>query len=121
MKRTRRGAEKHGHRAETIALWYLRFKGYRLLKRRFKTHVGEIDLVMRRGDTTVFVEVKARPTIDDSVYAVSSHASRRIASAAAVYVTRDECAAKGFQRFDIVAVSSYLWPTHIENAFDGKH
>ena len=120
MKRSRQESEKLGHRAETVALWYLRLKGYRLLKRRYKTHVGEIDLVMRKGGTTIFVEVKARLTVDDSVYAVSTHAARRIASAAAVYVTRDERAAKSFQRFDIVAVSSYLWPTHIVNAFDGK-
>jgi putative endonuclease len=121
VKRSRQQAEKHGHRAETIALWYLRFKGYRLLQRRFKTAAGEIDLVMRKGDTTVFIEVKARPTVDESVYAVTTHNARRIASAAALYITRDERAAKGFQRFDIVAVPSYLWPTHIVNAFDGKY
>lgn len=121
MKRTRQDAERHGHRAETIALWYLRCKGYRLLKRRFKTHVGEIDLVMRKGGTTVFVEVKARHNTDESVYAVSTHTARRIASAAAIYVNRDERAAKSFQRFDIVAMSPYLWPTHIVNAFDGKY
>jgi putative endonuclease len=121
MKHSRQEAERHGHRAETIALWYLRFKGYRLLARRFKTHAGEIDLIMRRGQTTAFIEVKARTTVDDSVYSVTTHAARRIASAAALYVTRDEIAAKGFQRFDIVAVPSYLWPTHIENAFDGKY
>ena len=120
MSRNRKDAEKHGRRAETIALWYLRLKGYRLLARRFKTPVGEIDLVLRRGDTTVFVEVKARASVDDSLYAVSPYAARRIASAANLYVTRDERAARGFQRFDIVAVPSYLWPTHIENAFDGK-
>jgi putative endonuclease len=121
VKRSRQDAQRHGHRAETIALWYLRLKGYRLLERRFKTKLGEIDLVMRKGDTTVFIEVKARATVDDSLYAVSTHAARRIASAAALYATRDEIAAKGFQRFDIVAVPSYLWPTHIENAFDGKY
>jgi putative endonuclease len=121
VKRSRQEAEKHDHRAETIALWYLRFKGYRLLQRRYKTPAGEIDLIMRKGDTTVFVEVKARQTIDDSVYAVTSHGARRISSAAALYVTRDEKAALGFQRFDIVAVPSYVWPTHIVNAFDGKY
>lgn len=120
MTRNRKDAEKHGHRAETIALWYLRLKGYRLLARRFKTQVGEIDLILRKGDTTVFVEVKARATVDDGVYAVSPHAARRIASAANLYVMQDARAARGFQRFDIVAVPSYLWPTHIENAFDGK-
>jgi Holliday junction resolvase-like predicted endonuclease len=36
-----------------------------------------------------------------------------------LWMGRDPIAAKGFCRFDIVAVPSYLWPTHIENAFYG--
>lgn len=120
MKRSRRQAHSHGHRAETIALWFLRLKGYRLLAQRFKTPTGEVDLIMRRGDTTVFIEVKARATVDQSMFAVTPHQSRRIASAAAGYAMRDAKTATGFQRFDIVAVSSYLWPTHIQNAFDGN-
>jgi putative endonuclease len=121
VKRSRQDAERYGHRAETIALWYLRLKGYRLLARRFKSPAGEIDLIMRRGDTTVFIEVKARATVDDSVIAVTHYQSKRISSAAAFYTSRDNTAATGFQRFDIVAVPSYLWPTHLKNAFDGNH
>ncbi len=122
MKR-RQSAERRGHRAETIALWYLRLKGYRLLSRRFKCHAGEVDLVMRRGDTTAFIEVKARATVDEAVIAVTPHQARRISAAAALWMTRDAVAASGHCRFDIVAVSSNfwsrLWPTHIANAFYG--
>jgi putative endonuclease len=120
VKRSRQAAHTHGHRAESIALWYLRLKGYRLLQQRFKTPAGEIDLVMRRGTTTVFIEVKARRTVDEAITAVTQHQSRRISSAAAFYTSRHDTAAKGFQRFDIIAVPSYLWPTHIKNAFDGN-
>jgi putative endonuclease len=119
MSRSRIAAERHGHRAETIALWFLRLKGYRLLQRRFKSPAGEVDLIMRRGNTTVFVEVKARSSIDDSITAVTIRQSQRIARAAAFYTARDEKAAKGFCRFDIVAVPSTFWPTHIKNAFEG--
>jgi putative endonuclease len=119
VKRTRQDAHNHGHRAENIALWYLRLKGYRLLARRFKTPVGEVDLIMSKADTTVFIEVKARQTVDQSLFAVTPFQSRRIAQAAAWYTARDTKAATGFQRFDIVAIPSYLWPTHIKNAFDG--
>ena len=120
MKRSRQQAHDHGHRAELIALWFLRLKGYRLLAQRFKTPFGEVDLIMRKGDTTVFIEVKARATVDQSLFAVTPNQSRRIASAAAAYATRDTKAAMGFQRFDIIAVPAYLWPTHIKNAFDGN-
>jgi putative endonuclease len=82
---------------------------------------GEIDLIMRRGTTTAFIEVKARTTVDQGVLAVTDYQSSRIADAAAFYSARDVRAATGFQRFDIVVVPSYLWPTHIKNAFDGIH
>lgn len=119
MNHNRSKAERRGHFAESIALWYLRFKGYRLLERRFKTASGEVDLVMRRGKTTVFVEVKARKSVDYAMLAVTSQQSRRISAAAAHFTSRDLEAAQGFCRFDIVAVPSYLWPTHVENAFYG--
>ncbi|MCR4283578.1 MAG: YraN family protein, partial [Bauldia sp.] len=41
----RRAAEKRGRRAETLAAWLLRLKGYRVLARRYKTPAGEIDLI----------------------------------------------------------------------------
>lgn len=56
----RQRAERRGRRAEKIAAWFLRAKGYAVLARRYKTPVGEIDLVARRGRTLAFVEVKAR-------------------------------------------------------------
>jgi putative endonuclease len=121
VRRSRQQAHDHGHRAETIALWFLRLKGYRLLARRYKSPVGEIDLIMRRGRTTVYIEVKARALVDDSLFAVTPSQSRRISAAANYYASRDAKVAEGFQRFDIVAVPSYLWPTHIKNAFDGIH
>ncbi len=120
MRRSRAAAHQHGHRAETVALWYLRFKGYRLLAQRFKSPAGEVDLIMRKGNTTVFVEVKARATVDSGILAVTAYQSSRISEAAAFYTARDSKAASSFQRFDIVAVPSYLWPTHIKNAFDGN-
>jgi putative endonuclease len=121
MRRSRQAAHAHGHRAETIALWFLRCKGYRLLAQRFKTPSGEIDLVMQRGKTIAFIEVKARTTVDGAVFAVTATQSRRISSAAAFFTSRNDRAAHSFQRFDIVAVPSYLWPTHIKNAFDGTY
>ncbi len=115
----RRAAHLRGHLAEHLALWFLRAKGYRLLARRYKSPSGEIDLVMRKGQTTAFIEVKARVTIDGAVTAVTHYQSRRIVAAAAHWMSRDPRAASGFCRFDIVAIPSYLWPAHIKNAFPG--
>jgi putative endonuclease len=118
--RKRARAEQAGRLAELAALWALRLKGYRLVKHRFKCAVGEIDLIMRKAETTAFVEVKVRPNHDLAVIAVSPYQSKRIAAAARVWMARDPAAAAGFCRFDIVAVSPYLWPRHIENAFFGE-
>ena len=111
--------EKRGHRAETAALILLRLKGYRLLARRFKSHHGEIDLIMRKGQTTAFIEVKARGTTNAAISSVTTYQSKRISAAAGLWMLRDAKAAAGFCRFDIVAVNAYLWPTHIANAFSG--
>lgn len=116
---TRQAAERRGRLAEALALWFLRLKGYRLLARRFKCASGEIDLVMRKGATTAFIEVKARANHDLAVIAVTPRQSQRISAAAAAWMARDPRAASGHCRFDIVAVSSNLRPRHIENAFYG--
>ena len=120
MARDRKKAEQRGHWAEVSALMLLRLKGYRLLAQRYKSHHGEIDLIMRKGDTTAFIEVKARATTDAAIASVTRHQSKRISAAAGLWMGRDGKAASGFCRFDIVAVNAYLWPTHIPNAFSGE-
>ena len=119
MARDRARSEHAGRTAERIALWYLRLKGYRLLVHRYKSGAGEVDLIMRKGETTAFIEVKARHSIDAAVTAVTPYQSRRISAAARSFMARDRKAARQFCRFDIVVVSPYLLPHHIENAFPG--
>lgn len=116
---TRKKAEQAGRWAENAALWALRLKGYRLLAHRFKSSLGEIDLIMRKGNVTAFIEVKARATRDAAIESVTSHQSRRIVAAAGLWMARDPKAAAQACRFDIVAVTPYQWPHHIENAFYG--
>ena len=115
--KTKRRNERRGRLAESLALASLRLKGYRLLARRFRSGTGEVDLIMRRGEVTAFIEVKVRGTTDLAVEAVTDYQSRRIASAARTWMARDPKAALGICRFDIVAVSPYQWPRHIPNAF----
>ena len=121
MARDRKAAENKGRVAEVVAITLLMAKGYALLKRRYKSPSGEVDLIMRRGDVTAFIEVKARASHDEAVESVTAYQSRRIANAAAHWMAQDEVANSGTCRFDIVAVNSTLVPTHIENAFDGAY
>ena len=118
--RNRAAAERRGRSAERLAEWALRLKGYRLLARRFKTPLGEVDLIMRRGEVTAFIEVKARRLGDDALEAVTPRNAWRISAAADLWMRRDARAARGVCRFDIVTVAPYQWPRHIENAFEAR-
>jgi putative endonuclease len=82
MSRSRRSREAAGRRAEWLAALWLLLKGYRLLARRVRTPGGEIDLIMRRGDALVFVEVKARATLDSGLAALHAGGMNRVAAAA---------------------------------------
>jgi len=114
----RRAAEERGRRAEAIVAWYLRLKGYRVLARRFRTPVGEIDLVVTRGRVIAFVEVKARASLTEGVEAVTATGQRRIARAAALWLAAHPAAADRDLRFDVVVAAPARLPRHIVGAFD---
>jgi putative endonuclease len=116
--RERQAAEVRGRRAEMLAAWFLRLKGYRVLARRYKTPVGEIDLIVRRGRRIAFVEVKARGTSDEAVLAVTPTGRRRIARAAEAWLAAHPAAAGLDLRFDVVLASPRRWPRHLTGAFD---
>lgn len=113
----RRDAFSRGKRSEWLAAWALRLKGYRILATRYRTPLGEIDLVARRGDLVAIVEVKARGSVADAVDAVSPSAQRRIAAAADLWLARQPDHARIALRFDIVAMLPRRWPVHIPDAF----
>jgi putative endonuclease len=114
----RRAAEERGRRAEAVAAWYLRAKGYRVLARRYRTPVGEIDLVVARGRVIAFVEVKARPSLAEGAEAVTATGRRRIARAAALWLAAHPDAARRDLRFDVIVAAPGRLPRHITGAFD---
>jgi putative endonuclease len=75
-------AEKRGRGAETLACWYLRLKGWRILARRARVPGGEVDIIARRGRILAFVEVKARASADAAAFALDLYRLRRVAVAA---------------------------------------
>ncbi|MFD2238745.1 YraN family protein [Aureimonas populi] len=115
----RRAFHAKGHRAEWLAAWALRLKGYRILAVRYRTRLGEIDLIARRGDVVAVVEVKARPTLAEAMEAVGPAAQRRIAAAADLWLARQRDHARISLRFDIVAVTPRRWPAHVPDAWRG--
>ena len=93
----RRGAGRAG---------YLRLKLYRILARRVKTPVGEIDLVARRGETLVFVEVKARRAGPRRKLAHAAVNQRRIVRAAQWYLARHPRICRLTIRFDVIFLAA---------------
>jgi putative endonuclease len=112
-----RAAYRRGHRAEWLALAALMLKGYRPIGRRVSIAGGEIDLVVQRGTTIVFVEVKARARRDDAREAIDAAKRRRFSRAARAWIGRNAwCAGMTF-RVDAVFVGARGWPAHVVHAF----
>jgi putative endonuclease len=117
-RRERIAAFRLGLSAESRAAMVLIAKGYRILARRWKTPLGEIDIVARRRGTLGFVEVKARERADDAAEAVTERGKRRIIAAAELWLARNPADAEREIRFDVLLVTPGRIPQHIANAFD---
>ena len=96
-------------------------KGYRIVARRYRTKLGEIDLIARRGDLVLIVEVKARPTLIAAMEAIAHQSERRIEGAADLWLARQTDYGRLSVRFDMVAVLPWRWPVHVENVFHGRN
>ena len=115
--------QRLGRSGEERAVAELERRGYAILARRYRTRHGEIDIVARDGETTVFVEVKARVTgeFGSAAEAVTPAKQRRLARMAVAYAVRN-----GLQnrpcRFDVVAIDEAGGPgetvTLYAHAFD---
>lgn len=114
----RRAAFRLGVSAESRAALLLAAKGYRKLALRWKSPVGEIDLVVKRGRLIVFVEVKARARLDDAAEAVLPRQRRRIIAAAGAWLAAHPEHAGYDMRFDAVLVAPGRMPQHIQSAFE---
>jgi putative endonuclease len=114
----RREAEQRGRAAETLACWYLRLHGWRILARRARVRGREVDIVARRGRTLAFVEVKARASDAAAGFALDEWRLRRVVAAAEQLAPRfmrdgDDV------RIDALFVLPRRWPRHLANVWQG--
>ncbi len=116
-KASRRAAYRRGHAGERLAAFRLMLGGYRILARRYRTKVGEIDLIARRGGVVAFIEVKRRGDLADGLEAVTPQARQRIRRAAELYIRRNPVLAEQTLRFDVMVVTPWSWPRHIVDAW----
>lgn len=113
----KQAAWRFGRRAEGLALFWLRLKGYRILERNLRLPVGEIDIVARRGRTLAFIEVKARPARHEAAQAISPRQRARILRAARAYLGMRPQYAGMDLRFDALLLSPRRLPVHIRDAW----
>jgi putative endonuclease len=106
--------ERAGRRAETLACWWLRLHGWRIVARRLALPQIEIDIVAVRGATLAFVEVKHRATIDAAVKALNAQALARMLSAADAHgpALAARHGARNF-RCDMIATAPRSLPHHL--------
>ena len=115
----RQAAEQRGHWGETRAAWYLRLKGWRILARREKLKVGEVDIVARRGRTIAFVEVKTRNRPGDLELAIDAYRLRRVVAAARMLAPRHARPGDNI-RIDVILIAPGRWPRHLVNVWQDQ-
>ena len=102
---TRQHAERRGRQAEWLARWWLFFKGYKLIAQRWRSPVGEIDLIFRRRNMIVFVEVKLRRGVmNDAV--LNPKQQQRIRNAARHFLKKDPPFMALDCRFDLIFIQA---------------
>lgn len=116
FKKIGRRSRKVGRFFEVIALLILITKGYKILKFRYKTLVGEIDIIAKRKDIVCFVEVKAVFSLEQGDLVVRVPQQKRIVRAAQLFLKHfpfDGCSI----RFDVISFRSFFSFVHTKNAF----
>ena len=98
-----------------VAALMLRAKGYRIIARRSKSRLGEIDIIAVRGGRIAFVEVKARQSFEDCEIAITPALRSRVRRAAELWLARNARYQQHEQGYDVVFVVPWRWPRHIAN------
>lgn len=107
-----------GNFAETIAAWYLRLNFYRILARRFKTKIGEIDIVVKRLNTISFIEVKYRKDSKFLFETVTQMQIKRIKNAAELFLIKHPYYNNCKKNIAVIYMNKYFWPRYRQVILD---
>lgn len=102
--------------AEHISKFLLLIKGYKILKTRFKTKVGEIDLICYKKNTVIFIEVKSRKNREQFLDIITHKQEQRIIKASQIFL-RNKKLNNAPIRYDVIFITLPFHIQHITNAF----
>lgn len=104
-------AERRGRRAEQIAALWLMLRGWQIMARRRQFPMIEVDIIARRGDVVLVVEVKYRQTMGQAIRALTPWAAEKLARAAAQVAGETGLSA----RVDLIAIAPWRLPRHLRS------
>jgi putative endonuclease len=113
----RQARYQRGRTSEWLASVALLARGYRILERRYRSPVGEIDIVARRGRRLAFVEVKRRPSWAEAETALSLRQAERIMRAAEHWLQRHAALADCDIGLDVILLVPRRLPRHVQDAY----
>jgi len=116
-------AYERGLLGEYCAALFLILKGYKILALRYKTPVGEVDIVAYKNQSLIFIEVKTRARTEDALYAVNTKTQKRIEKAALHFIAYKKQFAGAAMRFDVITIKSPWRPfsiRHLDNAWEAR-
>lgn len=121
MKKTAKQKSYHfGITAEYLAIIFLTLKGYKIIHHRYKTFLGEIDLIARKANYLVAIEVKARKNktiIEEEV--LTEYQKQRIKKAMMIYLSSAKNHPKNYGvRFDLIIINPYRLPLHLKSFWE---
>jgi len=96
---------QQGRLGEKRAERYLIRRGYQILERNARLGRGELDIVARRDDLIIFIEVKAHRSHQASLLAMHPDKCARLRSAAETWLSRHENFATSQCRFDLIILT----------------
>jgi putative endonuclease len=106
-----------GLSAEFLCRIALRLKLYRILASRYRSPLGEIDIIASRGKIVALIEVKARATQGAALESISMKQRERLQRAAQDFLARYPSFNSYNLRFDAMLVAPRKWPQHIKDAW----
>ena len=103
--------------SEYIAILFLKLKGYAVLKHRCKNYFGEIDIVARKRNLIIFLEVKTIKEKNKTFPVISNNQINRIKKASMLYLSQSYYYNGDDIRFDLITISNLIWVKHYKNIY----